>query len=128
MSTSVPFKVLLINPPLLQNAETYLDGDKFISESLALAYLKSYLIREFGDTVEVEIVDCYLYNYSVQELSELIENRSPRLLGISVNFHPATEYLFQLCKSDALDQPFVLVGGNYIVAASARVAASHCAI
>lgn len=109
------FEVLLINPPLVENSETYLNGDKFISESLALGYFKSYLYKQLPDKLNIKILDCYLDNLDVNNAFEIISDIKPDLLGFSISYHPATTYLenlLKLCDTNEINS-FIVAGGNH---------------
>jgi hypothetical protein len=103
----------LLNPPLKRNSGSYTSGHKFISESMALAYLSGYV--QATTNCSVAIVDAYLESLTPGEVSAQLEALTPDILGISVTFHPAEENLEELLGEVArwARVPFIVVGGNH---------------
>ena len=75
------YKVILISPPLSPEKQAgKLANIVNVQPTLGIGYIASVLLK---NNFEVEIIDCYLKNYTFDQVGELINQKNPDAIGIT---------------------------------------------
>jgi len=75
------YKIILISPPLSPEKQAGKLADiANIQPTLGIGYITALLLENDFD---VEIIDCYLKNYSFDAVAELIKEKNPQSIGIT---------------------------------------------
>ena len=75
------YKIILISPPLSPEKQAgKLANIANVQPTLGIGYIASVLLQ---DDFEVEIIDCYLKNYTFDQVGELIKQNKPNAIGIT---------------------------------------------
>ena len=75
------YKVILISPPLSPEKQAgKLANIANVQPTLGIGYIAAVLLK---NDFEVEIIDCYLKNYTFDQVGELIKKDKPNAIGIT---------------------------------------------
>lgn len=100
---------VLVNSPDVLYSEHYLVHPRI---PLGLLYIASYLRSH---DVSVRIVDCHTRPYTPEQLSQIIEDDRPYLVGLNVAT-PNRRVVYELAKrvKEKAEPPVVIVGGPHV--------------